>query len=243
MHHLIMDSHDPCIHINGKNYDNRKANIRKTRGLINSGKTYLNGYIAIYMPEHERAFKANGCVYEHIVIAEKILGRKLLPNECVHHIDGDRTNNDIDNLMVFATNNDHISYHAGSAAILLENGSYITDRLKVVYRYNNRTKKDIDENIDDVGSITISRKLYELCPVCKTNIKTHSAKMCIECRNKMKSKNIPPKEELEKYIYNTSFLKIGKIYGVSDNAIRKWCKKYNLPYRKKDIEKIKVKGR
>lgn len=32
------------------------------------------------------------------------------------------------------------------------------------------------------------------------------------------------------------FTKIGEEYGVTDNAIRKWCKAYNLPYRRKDIE-------
>jgi len=26
--------------------------------------------------------------------------------------------------------------------------------------------------------------------------------------------------------------------GVSDNAVRKWCKYYGLPYRKKDIKEI-----
>ena len=43
------------------------------------------------------------------------------------------------------------------------------------------------------------------------------------------------KEELEKLIHTHSFVGIGKIFGVSDTAIRKWCKKYNLPYRKQDI--------
>jgi hypothetical protein len=28
------------------------------------------------------------------------------------------------------------------------------------------------------------------------------------------------------------------MYNVSDNAIRKWCKDYNLPYRKKDIKML-----
>lgn len=32
------------------------------------------------------------------------------------------------------------------------------------------------------------------------------------------------------------FTKIGEKYGVTDNAIRKWCKAYNLPSRKKDID-------
>lgn len=29
---------------------------------------------------------------------------------------------------------------------------------------------------------------------------------------------------------------IGKKFGVSDNAIRKWCKAVNLPTRKKEID-------
>ena len=35
--------------------------------------------------------------------------------------------------------------------------------------------------------------------------------------------------------YHT-FTDIGVKYKVSDNAVRKWCVKYNLPKRKKDIE-------
>lgn len=34
---------------------------------------------------------------------------------------------------------------------------------------------------------------------------------------------------------------IGEMYGVSDSAIRKWCKTYELPYRKKDLELLKRK--
>jgi len=45
----------------------------------------------------------------------------------------------------------------------------------------------------------------------------------------------PTKEELEKLIYKESFVTIGRIYNMTDNAIKKWCKKYGLPYRKKDI--------
>ena len=45
----------------------------------------------------------------------------------------------------------------------------------------------------------------------------------------------PSKEELLFLIKNKTFTQIGKDYGVSDNAIRKWCKSYGLPYKKKDI--------
>lgn len=50
--------------------------------------------------------------------------------------------------------------------------------------------------------------------------------------------NLPriPKEQLENDIKKMPFLEIGKKYGVSDNAIRKWAKKLNLPYKKADIK-------
>ena len=50
----------------------------------------------------------------------------------------------------------------------------------------------------------------------------------------------PSKEELLNLIVNHPFTTISKMYNVSDNAIRKWCKSYGLPYKKKDIKKIKT---
>ncbi len=48
----------------------------------------------------------------------------------------------------------------------------------------------------------------------------------------------PSKEELSKMLIEKTFSDIGRIYGVSDNAIRRWCKWYGLPHRKKDINKL-----
>ena len=225
------------IHKNGNKKDNRKQNLIHARGFKNSGKTFLNGYIAIYYPEHKRAFD-NGCVYEHVLVAEKILGRPLNDDECVHHIDRDRTNNNESNLMIFATNHDHITYHAGGEAVLQDDGVYKTKPLAIKFIYNNRTKEDIDNQVVDPGSITIINKMkYNLCPVCKLNLKSFDAAMCKSCRYQYQRKHIPPKEELEKLIYNTPFTKIGEVYGVTDNAVRKWCKKYGLPFRRKDLAK------
>ena len=47
--------------------------------------------------------------------------------------------------------------------------------------------------------------------------------------------NKPTKEALEELIQKYPFTKIGKMYNVSNTAIKQWCKKYNLPFRKKDI--------
>lgn len=53
--------------------------------------------------------------------------------------------------------------------------------------------------------------------------------------NQRKVKNRPSKEILLDEIKNKSFSSIGRDYGVSDNTIRKWCKIYKIPYRKKDL--------
>lgn len=44
------------------------------------------------------------------------------------------------------------------------------------------------------------------------------------------------REELKKKIRTQSFLSIGKEFNISDNAIKKWCDKFNLPRTKKEIK-------
>ena len=46
----------------------------------------------------------------------------LLPEQIVHHIDGNQNNNDIKNLMVFANQGDHIRFHRGFDVLALWDG-------------------------------------------------------------------------------------------------------------------------
>lgn len=49
--------------------------------------------------------------YKHRVIAEEVLGRKLLSSEHVHHMDKNRQNNELENLLVLSAT-DHSRLHA-----------------------------------------------------------------------------------------------------------------------------------
>lgn len=75
-----------------------------------------------------------------------------------------------------------------------------------------------------------------ICPICG-NKKTDNAQCCSKCRNEYYYYiNRPDRETLKKLIRTQSFVSIGKQYNVTDNAIKKWCKTYKLPYKRKDIK-------
>lgn len=49
---------------------------------------------------------------------------------------------------------------------------------------------------------------------------------------------LPKRENLKNDIRTMPFLQVAKKYQVSDNAIRKWCKKYGLPHKALEIRNI-----
>lgn len=65
------------------------------------GRKMHSGYWQILLPYHHRA-DTKGYVYEHVVIAERALGRLIYRNEHVHHINGIRTDNRLHNLLVIS---------------------------------------------------------------------------------------------------------------------------------------------
>lgn len=74
------------------------------------------------------------------------------------------------------------------------------------------------------------------CEDCGCEV-SYGAIKCLSCRNKEKSKNIPERFVLKQLIREIPFTQIGKQFGVSDNAVRKWCDKYNLPRKTGEIKK------
>jgi hypothetical protein len=66
-----------------------------------------NGYVLIRVGVGHHLADVRGYAYEHRLVAEEKLGRRLREGEVVHHIDGNTANNDPKNIDVLPS----ISFH------------------------------------------------------------------------------------------------------------------------------------
>lgn len=74
------------------------------------GKCMSGGYVKIRDPLNVMR-DARGYVWEHRLVMAKHIGRPLHRTEVVHHIDENKCNNDISNLMLFSSQAEHIRHH------------------------------------------------------------------------------------------------------------------------------------
>lgn len=83
----------------------------------------------------------------------------------------------------------------------------------------------------------IRKKEDFTCQICGKPI-GKTSKYCPSCNGLIHRKTMrPSREELKNLIRTNSFVQIGKMFNVSDNAIRKWCKAESLPSKSLDIKK------
>ena len=98
-------------------------------------------YRKVVVHGHPYADK-RGCVLFHRLVVEKSIGRYLLPNEHVHHKDGNPYNNDISNLELVSVS-EHRHKHSEGVTLLSFNCAvcgkeFIRPKRGKIYKYCSR---------------------------------------------------------------------------------------------------------
>lgn len=140
----------------------------------------------------------------------------LLPLE-LHHKNGNHFDNTLENLMILCPNC-HSIQEGNSGAN--------------VGKYQQQPEK-----------LTVNRDEKKKCIDCGKPILKTSTR-CEDCYHKstkgkfkVELADMPvTREELKNLIRTKPFLQIGKQFNVTDNAIRKWCDKFNLPRKASEIK-------
>ena len=183
---------------------------RKEREVINNGGTRIvkSGIIKTYIW---------GSGYEYVGITidgkrynnrvHRLVLQTFNPIEnykemTVNHMDGDKFNNKLDNL------------------------EWMTHRENILHGWENGLMFAPERTLE---------RLYKNCAECGVEYVTtdKDSKYCSHDCTSMSSrvvKDRPEKHKLYNILLDKSFLAVGRKYGVSDNAIRKWCKSYEIPH-------------
>ena len=176
------------------------------------------GYVIYWSPEHHRSDADGayaGYVYEHVLVAESVIGRNLRTSEEVHHLDFNRANNSPSNLLVLSSAQ-HTKLHNWLRRI----GYHPKPKL---FSYSDNRHLS---------------KVLSCCPRCKhcgfpTDTSEFCSVLCLRAYSKIYAVNAggfkkPSKEKLIRLLSKKSWVAVGKKYGVSDNAVRRWAVSYSI---------------
>ena len=135
----------------------------------------------------------------------------------LHHVNADKFDNRLENLQVLCPNcHSYTEHYRGTNKI----------------RYDDISKKAKFELIDaeQKPKKVKAEKVKKYCQICGKELTNKQTKYCsTDCLNKSQTKR-PEYDELLSVLQSNDFnlTKTSKIYNVTANAVKKWCKIYNI---------------
>lgn len=192
----------------------RKERIQSMEGYTNKNGTLVKSY-EVTLPEMKMIGYINGSGYHqvnlrkdgkrfnkyvHVLMYESFNKIAIPEGFDVNHIDHDKNNNTLENLELITHK---------------ENMRKMVDFYHAEGTMNKRYDKE------------------NYCLDCNSQI-TLESNRCRSCAGKYRDTNRkvlnrPSKENLYGLLKENSFTFVAGIFGVSDNAVRKWCKSYDIP--------------
>lgn len=146
----------------------------------------------------------------------------------VHHINGDHFDNRLENLQLLCPN-----CHAQTDTYARQNKNIVKNRFSVTSRAKeiiyDKESSFIETPIEtEIKYINNNEKKY--CKLCGKEISSNGDKYCSpECAAKANRKfEASPEQLIEDFKEIKSFVGVGRKYGVTDNAIKRRCKKLGV---------------
>ena len=157
----------------------------------------------------------------------------------LHHINGNHQDNRLENLQILCANCHRKTNNFRGKGIRAHKAAsewFISDE-EVEQRHQMKLeKRRVPEYLRKVTPI-----LPKICPSCGKEFKPSDRKQeycspeCYHNKNDNRPDIITLLKAFKEY---NNFVKVGKHFGVTDNAVRKWCKLYKLPIHSKELHKV-----
>ena len=157
----------------------------------------------------------------------------------LHHINGNHQDNRLENLQILCANCHRKTNNFRGKGIRAHKAAsewFISDE-EIEQRHQMKLeKRRVPEHLRKVTPI-----LPKICPSCGKEFKPSDRKQeycspeCYHNKNDNRPDIITLLKTFKEY---NNFVKVGKHFGVTDNAVRKWCKLYKLPIHSKELHKV-----
>lgn len=171
-----------------------------------SDECYSNGYKLIYKPDHPRAHKVGGRkgYVYEHILVSEEMMGRQLTEKEVTHHLNQKRDDNVPSNLLVLERSQHTKLH-----MWMDKQIIVPNPLKVFDKY---------------------------CEVCGTKLTNRQHKYCsTTCYTScLQVVPHPSKEQLATDVQSMPMTKVGEKYGVSDNAIRKWCKNEEIPVPKRE---------